>query len=123
MYFLFQEASRGVAYIVIELNTPPHSGSCVVSPTEGTPFDTKFNFTCAGWTDDGSVTEYQFFGEYQYMKINKGKGEHCRDHNSGLIWENTMHFSSPTVLAWTIRPNALSSECNRHKDAKNAKNC
>ena len=61
--FTLQESRAGVAYTIVEVNTPPRGGGCSVTPATGTPFDTTFTFSCANWTDDRIIEEVQFFGE------------------------------------------------------------
>ena len=54
------DGATGYAQIQVAVNTPPSEGSVSVSPTSGTQFETSFQFSQSGWTDDDLPLTYGF---------------------------------------------------------------
>jgi len=58
-----QSGEQGMSFLDFELNTPPVSGSCIVSPLTGVTIQTLFTVSCANWNDDDGILMYQFFSK------------------------------------------------------------
>ena len=52
----------GSAFLRVQLNLPPHGGSCFVDPKTGDAMSTPFTMTCTNWVDSDGVKQTQFFG-------------------------------------------------------------
>ena len=52
LYLIDIIEKTGFVTYKIEINSPPHGGSCDFSPKNGTAVETNFKFSCHNWTDD-----------------------------------------------------------------------
>jgi len=50
-----------VAELNIKMNSPPHSGNCSISPTNGVYLETAFNIQCDGFMDENVPLQYSFY--------------------------------------------------------------
>jgi hypothetical protein len=65
----------GSSSIILQTNKIPLGGTCNISQTNGTAYETEFTIWCENWIDvDGYVAEYSFFAYYYDDSINYGLG-------------------------------------------------
>lgn len=56
-------AQVGSASLIAFVNTPPHGGTCHITPTYVPSSSTPFYVTCQDWKDDRGVTMYEIYGK------------------------------------------------------------
>ena len=52
----------------IQMNAPPHSGTCSIDPLNGTII-TLFTINCSNWVDSDGIKDYTIFGLFFFFSF------------------------------------------------------
>ena len=70
IYFFVEATSTngavGTSEMKASLNQPPTPGTCAITPTSISVFQT-ITITCSNWTDDHGIDQYEFYGMKDYF--------------------------------------------------------